>query len=189
VAGVVAVALAAPSVAQATVRTAGYVSPFAKANGLIPERIDMGVDFNAHAGSPILALGDFKVFAVAASGSGWTSPENTQAFVGYRLVNGAYAGKLIYVSEDIIPKVSVGHTGKAGDVIATFKSSPTGLETGWASGNSYDSLASALNQYHANGAPTAAGASFDTLLVSLGAPKAPNWGVQVHGTMPSLSVH
>ena len=182
VAGVVAVALAAPGVAQAGVSTAGYVNPLATDKALVPERIDMGVDFNANAGSPIRALGDFKVYAVAASGSGWTSPENTQAFVGYTLLDGAYARKQIYVSEDIIPKVSVGHTGKAGDVIATFKSSPTGLEIGWGSGNSFESLAGALGQY---GVLTAAGASFDTLLVSLGASKAPNWGGQVHGTMPS----
>lgn len=168
----------------------GYVNPFAKCmTTLTSERVDMGVDFNAVEGSQILALGDAHVFYSAPSGTGWTSPEDTQAFVGYTLTNGPYAGKHVYVAEDIIPQVSRGDMIKAGQVIATFKSSSTGLETGWASGDASGALAAALGQQDPSGDPggwaSQAGLSFNRLLVSLGCKSgAANAGGDGHGGQP-----
>lgn len=164
-----------------------YTNPFKTvSSALRPERVDMGVDYYAPGGSQILAIGDGTVYAVAASGSGWISPTNTQAFVGYTLSDGSYEGKSIYVAEDIIPKVSVGQTITAGQVIATFIGSSTGLETGWATGSGYGCLAASLNQ-QAPGDPgawsSAAGISFNRFLTSLGAPSgSPIVGNGVHGS-------
>ena len=76
--------LALASAPAAATATTTYDSPFSKATGLVPERIDMGV-----------------------------------AFVGYTLLDGPYAGRHVYVAEDIVPQVSVGQTGTAGQMIAT----------------------------------------------------------------------
>src|SRR5436190_11157500 len=183
--------LAVASVPAAAAATATYYNPFSKATGLVPERIDMGVDFNANAGSPIRAIGDFRVYASTPCCSHWHSPEDTQAFVGYTLLDGPYKGRDVYVAEDIVPQVSIGQTGTAGQTIATFKSSSTGLETGWADtcGCGYGALASEYNQPDPNGEPggwiSAAGASFENLLWVLRAPQAPNYGGTPHGTNPA----
>ena len=162
-----------------------YVDPFSQLTNISPERVDMGVDYNAS--GVILAIGDAKVYAAAASGTGWDSPLNTQAFVGYTLTDGPFAGKSIYVAEDIQVLVGVG-TVKAGQPIARFLQSPTGIETGWATGSGYSALAAQLNQFAPGsdpGAwPSASGASFNRFLISLGAPS----GVisqAAHGQMPA----
>jgi murein DD-endopeptidase MepM/ murein hydrolase activator NlpD len=161
------------ALSSVTVNAQGYVNPFRDIPKLTPERIDMGVDYNAPAGSPILAIGNATVLAATDHGSGWTSPLNTQAAVYYRLDDGPYAGKTIYVAEDIQPTVAAKQSVRAGAQIATFLSSSTGLETGWGSGTPYGCLAFALGQ-QAPGDPggwsSAAGMSFNRLLVGLGAP-------------------
>lgn len=156
----------------------GCVSPFQAKDtkNISPERIDMGVDYAAPPGTPIVAMCDSDVIGVAPSGTGWTSQVNTQACVYLRITDGEYSGKTYYVCEDITPTVTKGHVN-AGEVIATFLPSPTGLEMGWGSGTPYGSLAAQLNQQCMGGPgvdpgcwSTAAGVSFNKLLVSAGAP-------------------
>jgi murein DD-endopeptidase MepM/ murein hydrolase activator NlpD len=163
----------------------GYVNPFSSVTNLSPERVDMGVDYNGS--GPIKAIGNARVFLAIPSGSGWTSPMNTQAFVGYTLLDGIYAGKHIYVAEDITLQVKTGDKVTAGQTIATFLNSSTGIETGWATGSSAGALASSLNQ-QAPGDPgawtSAAGASFNRLLIALGAKSGVIQGAP-HGTMPA----
>ena len=47
----------------------GYQDPFAHATAIVPERIDMGVDYSAS--GPIDALGDGIVTYAQAEGAGW----------------------------------------------------------------------------------------------------------------------
>jgi hypothetical protein len=49
----------------------------------------------------------------------------------FQIVSGPLAGNYWYWSEEIIPKVGVGHTVAAGQTIATFAPSGTGIELGW----------------------------------------------------------
>ena len=151
----------------------GCVNPFSKFTGLSPERIDMGVDYAAPAGSPILAMCSAKILGAAIGGTGWVSPTNTQGGVYLLLTGGPYAGKTYFVAEDIRPTVKTGDTVTAGQEIATFLPSPTGIETGWGSGTPYGPLAAKLNQECFNGDPgcwsSAAGVSFNKFLIATGA--------------------
>jgi murein DD-endopeptidase MepM/ murein hydrolase activator NlpD len=166
------------------VNAAGCSNPWAKASNLSPERIDMGVDYNANAGSPILAICPGVVIGAAAGGTGWVSPENTQACVYVKINAGTYTGKTYYFCEDIVPTVHTGQTVTAGQEIATFKASSTGLESGWGSGTPYGPLAASLNQECMNGDPgcwsSAAGVSFNKLIIATGG----KGGVYVPGAPP-----
>jgi hypothetical protein len=157
---------------NSVVDAAGCSNPWAKATNLSPERIDMGVDYNANGGSPILAICPGKVIGSATGGTWWQSPENTQACVYIQITAGTYSGKTYYVCEDIVPTVQKGATVTAGQEIATFKSSSTGLETGWGSGTPYGALAAQLNQQCMNGDPgcwsSASGVSFNKLIMATG---------------------
>lgn len=162
----------------------GYVNPLSQIKGLIPERIDMGVDYGSPNGGPLLALGNGRIFNTA--GAGW--PGGT--FIGLTLSDGAYAGKHVYYAEHVTAKVTVGQAVKAGDVIGTLEAGSAMLEIGWASGNGDEALAASLNQ-QASGDPggwsSAAGWSFNTLLVALGAHSGGGGTTTPapgHGTMP-----
>jgi hypothetical protein len=149
-----------------------YVNPLGRVAGLIPERIDEGVDY-AGAG-PLLALGDGVVFFEASSGVGWPRyGKDDGGFVGYTLTDGLYKGDRVYVAENIDPLVKAGDKVTAGYPIATLHLGGADLETGWASGNTSEPLAASLHQGDPNGDignwMSAAGWSFNKLLVSLGA--------------------
>lgn len=160
--------------AAGPVGTNGYADPFPRNGQVFRNRIDMGVDYNAAPGTPIFAIGDATILGAAASGTGWFSPDNTQAGVYYRLDDGPYAGKTIYATEDIRPTVVTGEKVRAGQEIAIFLSSSGVLEIGWGSGTPYGALAARLGE----GAPgtdpgawsTGAGESFNRFLLALGAP-------------------
>ncbi len=157
----------------------GYVNPFASVSNLSPERVDMGVDY---AGSgPIGALGEAKI-TFASNVSGWEGG----GCVVYQLTSGPLAGKFIYHAEHVTMNVKVGQTVKAGHPVCTMSG---GTESGWASGSGDEALAASLHQ-QAPGDPgsweSAAGASFNRLLVKLGCkPGTPNPGGGPHGTMPA----
>lgn len=168
----------------------GYVNPLSQIQNLRPERIDMGVDY-AGSGN-LLALGDAKIFAAASTGAGWpryTFGDGLGGFVGYTLSNGAYAGKHVYVAENIDPLVHTNDTVKAGDPIAVLHDSGENMETGWAGGLGAQTLAALLHQQAPGLDPgawtSAAGASFNRLLVRLGAPSGIMQAGGVHGTMPN----
>ena len=127
----------------------GYQNPFAHATAIVPERIDMGVDYTAS--GRIDALGDGIVTYSQAEGAGWGPYACSGGHGGavvYRLVDGPDQGRFVYVTEGIIPAVQVGQQVSAGEPVATF----TGcIETGWGSGTGDQPMAAALGQACSNG--------------------------------------
>ncbi|HLH67292.1 MAG TPA: hypothetical protein VKV27_16500 [Solirubrobacteraceae bacterium] len=162
------------------VAPSGYVNPFASVSNLTPFRVDEGVDYGGS--GPIRALGDGVVYNT--DGSGW--PGGT--FIGISLTSGPYAGLSIYYAENIIPWVTVGQRVRAGQVVGVMVDHFPYTESGWATGQGQEPLALALGQEDPKGDPggwtTAAGASFNNLLVSLGAPSGELQGCSASGVCP-----
>ena len=161
--------------------TQAYTDPLAQVAGLQPERIDMGVDYAGE--GPVVALGDGVVFNT--KGPGWPGG----IFIGIKLTSGPYAGLSYFVAEDVKPAVHVGDHVRAGQQIAEMYHGPAGIETGWAAGQGDQPLAAALGQQNKQGDPgawtSAAGVSFDRLLVSTGTPSGIPQGGRAHGKMPA----
>jgi hypothetical protein len=157
-----------------------YVDPFSQVRGLAPERIDMGVDYGGK--GPVLALGSGTVFNT--DGPGWPGG----VFIGIMLDEGSFAGLPYFVAENVKPTVHVGDHVEAGQQIAVMYRGSAGIETGWASGRGDQPLAAALGQQYKHGDPgawtSAAGVSFDRVLVSVGTPSGIPQGTKVHGKMP-----
>lgn len=167
---------------QAPVRP-GYLNPLRGVTGLIPERVDQGVDF---AGSgPVYALGD-AVITSAADGpsTGWPGG----GWITYRLTAGPDTGLMVYLAEDVTPTVAVGQHVSPSTVIANMFAGADGIETGWAAstGLSAESQLPEAGGIGAGGPfPTRVGVNFDDLLESLGAPAAPNVTQPAYGTLPA----
>jgi murein DD-endopeptidase MepM/ murein hydrolase activator NlpD len=159
---------------------ARYVNPFSLVRNLKPLRIDMGVDYSGS--GPVLALGSGTVFGT--SGPDWPGG----GFVGITLDSGRLSGLSYFLAEDVKATVRVGQHVRAGQRIAVMFDGPAGIETGWAVGHGDQPLAWGLGQQKKNGPPgewtTAAGLSFDRVLVSVGATSGIPQGPQVHGKMP-----
>jgi murein DD-endopeptidase MepM/ murein hydrolase activator NlpD len=157
-----------------------YVNPFSQIHNITPLRIDMGVDYSGS--GPVLALGSGRVFST--SGPGWPGG----GFIGITLDSGRFAGLSYFVAESVRATVRVGQHVQAGQQIANMFNGPSGIETGWATGTGDQPLALTLGQ-QAPGDPggwtSAAGLSFDRLLVTVGAPSGIPQGTQVHGRMPA----
>ena len=156
-----------------------YVDPFSQISGLVPERIDMGVDYQGT--GPVLALGSGTVFNT--KGSGWPGG----VFIGITLDAGPFRGLSYFLAEDVKPAVHVGDHVVAGQEIALMYGGPSGIETGWASGRGDTPLAAALGQQNKRGDPggwsSAAGISFDRVLVSTGTESGIPQGPKAHGKM------
>jgi hypothetical protein len=164
--------------ASTTKGAEGMTNPFARVSNLVPERVDMGVDYAGK--GPIVAMADGEVI-FAANTSGWEGG----GCVVLKLTSGPYAGKFVYHAEHVTMSVKTLQKVKAGDVLCYMDG---GTESGWASGNGDEALAASLNQ-QAPGDPgsweSAAGASFNRLLVLLGCkPGTTNAGGGPHGKMP-----
>lgn len=159
-----------------------YLNPLRGVGGLIPERIDQGVDF---AGSgPVYAIGD-AVITNAANGpsTGWPGG----GWITYQLTDGPDAGLVVYVAEDVTPTVQVGQHVSPATVIADMFAGSDGIETGWAQPGGLDteSVLPQAGGIGGNGPfPTRVGVSFDQLLQSLGVPAAPNSSQPPYGLLP-----
>jgi hypothetical protein len=145
-----------------------YTNPLRLVRGLYPGRIDMGVDY---AGSgPLLALGNGRVTKASNHDSGWPGG----GVVVYRLSKGPFAGKYVYVTENIRVRVRRGQRVKLGEQIATLHRSFPHMETGWAAGDRDRTLATVDGHDCPCGDPggwsTIEGRNFDHLLMLLGAP-------------------
>jgi hypothetical protein len=158
-----------------------YRNPLRAVNGLVPERIDDGVDF-AGAG-PVYALGDAVVASATGDNFGWPGG----GWITYRLTDGPDAGLMVYVAEDVQPTVSVGEAVTPSTVIANMYNGSVGIETGWA----MPDAASAESQMPEAGGiggngpfPTMVGLSFENLLRSLGVPASPGAGGSGYGILP-----
>jgi hypothetical protein len=166
------------------VKTQGdYVNPLSQVANLARERIDQGVDFSGS--GPVLAIGDAVI--TETNGGGWPGGP----FMSYRLTSGPFAGRYVYVAENITPTVSVGQTVRAGQQIATMFNGGTGIETGWAAPGGFQPLSQTVAAGSINGANlppgggTAIAKDFDTFLSSLGVPLAPNYSLPTGGFLPA----
>ena len=175
---------AAPSASPAAPPPAApvYLNPFRAITGLVPQRIDMGVDF---AGSgPVYPIGDAVVTNATGSSSGWPGG----GWITYQLTGGPAAGLMVFVAEDVQPTVQVGEHVTPATVIATMSNGADGIETGWAmpDGSSAESQLAVAGGVSGGGPfPTMVGINFDRLLVALGVPAAPNAGQAGYGALPS----
>jgi murein DD-endopeptidase MepM/ murein hydrolase activator NlpD len=168
---------------QAAAVAAAFANPLRSVSGLVPERVDQGVDF---AGSgPVYAIGNGVVTEAKGCCSGWPGG----GWITYRLTSGPAQGLVVYLAEDVTPDVQVGQTVTSSTVIGTMFNGSEGIETGWAMGDGSseepESQAPEAGGVGAGGPfPTIVGLNFDELLQALGAPAAPNAGEAGSGALP-----
>jgi murein DD-endopeptidase MepM/ murein hydrolase activator NlpD len=159
----------------------GYLNPLRGVSGLVPERIDEGVDFGGS--GPVYALGD-AVVTNASENSGWPGG----GWITYQLTDGPAAGLMVYVAEDVTPAVTAGQHVSSSTVIANMFAGADGIETGWAqpTGVSAESELPEAGGIGASGPyPTRVGVDFDELLQALGVPAAPTPLEPAYGTLPA----
>jgi len=155
-----------------------YVNPLRAVSNLQSSRIDMGVDYSGS--GPILALGRAKVVLasdqLAGPESCWgkTCVPPPGDMVVYRLLDGPFAGKYVYIVENITITVKTGQTVRAGQRIAILHQGSPNLEIGWAEGlGAYTLAAARAHQCSCTdpgGWSSIEGRDFNALLVWLGAP-------------------
>jgi hypothetical protein len=151
---------AAPLVAADTASSgAGYVNPLPATAQI--GRTDMGVDASMNPGDPIVAPGTSRVLGITPN---WY---RGQPYVALQLLDGPMKGHNYYLAEQITPNVSVGQIVQAGQPIAHYAPSGTGIEMGWAGANWEQTLAQATSGY-SEGEQTAAGGSFRQFIDGLG---------------------
>lgn len=148
--------------------SSGYLSPF-RSSWHRSERIDQGVDFGGSGNVYAMASGKI----LHTYDSGW--PGGT--YIVYELLSGPAAGKRVFVAEDCSPKVSIGQVVSENTVLCYATGGSNGIEMGWSMPSSGPiGEAAAYNWYHSgvschgNGAVSAYGQNFNSLLVSLGVP-------------------
>jgi murein DD-endopeptidase MepM/ murein hydrolase activator NlpD len=159
-----------------------YRNPFRDIGGLIPERIDMGVDFGGS--GPVYALGDAVITSATANSAGWPGG----GWITYRLTDGPDAGLMVFVAEDVTPAVQAGQHVSSATVIATMFDGGDGIETGWAmpDGSSAESQLPVAGGISGGGPfPTMIGLNFEEMLQSLGTPAANNRTDPANGVLPA----
>jgi hypothetical protein len=157
-----------------------YLNPLRNVSGLVPERIDQGVDFSGS--GPVYALGDGIVTNATAYNGGWGG-----GWITYQLSDGPDAGLVVYLAENVTPTCVVGERVTPSTEIGDMFEGGSGIETGWAqaSGVSAESQLAEAGAIGGGGPfPTTIGVNFDELLMSLGAPAAPNRYQPASGFLP-----
>jgi len=159
-----------------------YLNPLREVSGLVPERVDMGVDF---AGTgPVYAVGAGVVMEAKGCCSGWPGG----GWITYQLTDGPAVGEVVYLAEDVTPSVQAGQEVSSSTVIGHMYQGSDGIETGWAmldSGSAESQLPEAGSIGGAGPFPTAIGMNFEDLLRELGVVAAPNAGDTTAGIVPS----
>lgn len=153
-----------------------YVNPLRAVRGLHTERIDMGVDYGGS--GPILALGRARIVGASNNDSSVGCLSNFcwpgGGIVVYVLTDGPFAGKYVYVAENITAVVRAGQTVRAGQRIAILHPSQPDMETGWGSSRVGRPLALIRGDACPCGDPggwsSIEGRNFNRVLVALGAP-------------------
>jgi murein DD-endopeptidase MepM/ murein hydrolase activator NlpD len=159
-----------------------YLNPLREVSGLIPERVDMGVDF-AGAG-PVYAIGAGVVTNAQGNNGGWPGG----GWITYQLIDGPAVGEVVYLAENVTPAVQVGQKVTPDTVIGHMYNGSDGIETGWAM---LDSASSESELPEAGGIggpgpfPTSIGMNFEDLFLALGVPAANNLGEPASGLVPS----
>jgi lysophospholipase L1-like esterase len=171
-----------PSAGNIVMSPNGYTSPF-PVTPTITRAIDQGVDYNVPAGTPLKVIGNAQVMGVDPS---WY---NGQPYIWYKLLDGSLKDKCIYYAEQITGKVGTNAYDPVADISLQDEISPqplpagttiayfasggsnggTNLEFGFADCASGTTLAKTTGTYKEN-MSTAAGVSFNKLMVSLGVP-------------------
>ncbi len=143
----------------APVTAAGYIDPLRYVSRW--ERTDQGVDAAMPVGAPILAPSRIKILAIEPD---WYAG---QPLIYWELLEGADAGKVQFVAEEITDLAPAGSILQQGQPIARFAPSGTGIEFGWSTTNGV-TLAMATTGYE-EGQVTPAGLSIRAWLNALGA--------------------
>lgn len=159
-----------------------YRNPVRDVSGLIPERIDMGVDFGG--AGPVYALGDAVITGATTGNAGWPGG----GWITYRLTDGPDAGQVVYLAEDVTPTVQTGQHVTSSTVIANMCDCGDGIETGWAmpDGSSAESQLPEAGGISGGGPfPTEIGLNFEEMLQAVGVPAANNRSDTPSGTLPS----
>ena len=160
----------------------GYQNPLRDVSGLVPERVDMGVDFGGS--GQVYALGDAVITNATGTSGGWPGG----GWITYKLTDGPDAGLTVYLAEDVSPTVQIGQRVSSATVIGNMFDESDGIETGWAqqSGLSAESQLAEAGSVGGNGPfPTRIGLSFEELLQSVGVPAAPNRDQYPYGLLPA----
>lgn len=142
-----------------TINNSGYTNPLQHVTNW--ERTDQGVDANMPVGAPIVAPGKVQILGVEPD---WY---NGQPFIYWKLLDGPDAGQVQYVAEQITNLAPVNSVLQAGQPIANYAASGTGIEYGWATASG-QTLAMATTGY-TEGYATTAGKDMRVWLNSLGA--------------------
>jgi hypothetical protein len=172
---------AAPSGTPLPASGSPYSNPLRAVTDLIPERVDMGVDFGGS--GPVYPIGDAVITNATGDSSGWPGG----GWITYRLTDGPDAGLVVYVAEDVQPAVAVGESVTPSTVIANMYNGADGIETGWAmpDGASSESEMPEAGGIGGGGPfPTMVGLSFENLLRSLGVPASSDAGSSGYGVLP-----
>lgn len=141
------------------VTNATYIDPLQYVT--VWERTDQGVDAVLPVGAPILAPCTVKILAITPD---WYAG---QPLVYFELLDGADAGKVQYVAEQITDIARPGSILQQGQPIARYAASGTAIEYGWSTLSGV-TLAVATTGYE-EGEVTPAGRSMRAWLNSLGA--------------------
>src|SRR5439155_6766070 len=148
---------------------------------LIPRRIDQGVDYSGS--GPIYALGP-GVVVIAGFTFGWPGANGDKGGeVYYRLTDGPANGFIVFVAENVTPRVRVGDRLGTDTVVATLHDAYPNCEVGWGQSTGA-TLARAFGGYR-EGERTACGDNFSQLLDALGAPPGTTSGRPITGRLPN----
>lgn len=154
-----------------------YVNPMRAVPGLGVGRVDMGVDYSGS--GPILAIGKARITFASNNDSGPLSCWGISCWPGggvvvYKLLEGPFAGKSVYVAENVTATVHAGQIVRPGQTVAILHLGSPSMETGWAAGHGAETLAIERGHQCTCGDPggwsAIEGQNFDRLLVWLGAP-------------------
>jgi len=158
-----------------------YSNPLRAIRGLIPERIDQGVDFGGT--GPIYAIGDAVITGATSANYGWPGG----GWITYRLTDGPAAGRTVFVAEDVVPAVSVGASVTPQTVIGNMNGAGAYIETGWAMASGFTAESQTPEAGSISGAgpfPTEIGLNFEELLQALGVPAGNNRSDHPYGLLP-----
>lgn len=126
-------------------------------------REDMGLDFLAHPGERVKAIGAGVIDKIIKD---WYKG---QPLIEERLTSGAHKGQYVYYAEQINAAVREGQHVRAGSTIGTVARSGTGLEFGFGAGGGM-TLAQARKEFqdHAGNDPTRASKAYASFLKGVG---------------------
>ncbi len=154
--------------------TGSCANPIRDVKGLIPLRVDQGVDYEGT--GPVYPVCDATIYLVEADGAaGWPGDGS---FIAYKVNGNAIDGKtlpantVIYFAEDCVAVAGL-HAGQAVTTqqpICNQNEGGTNIETGWSATNILTSALGHTDPCWNGGSATDYGQNFSALLKALGAP-------------------